>query len=71
MPSWKTMGSGCLTVLAMLVVAGGCVYSVVLFGGAVGLDVKPNSALIAFGITIIVGSLLLVGAYALSKDPEE
>jgi ABC-type Na+ efflux pump permease subunit len=71
MPSWKTMGSGCLTILAMLVVAGGCVTSTVLFGNEVGQDVKPNSALIAFGITIIVGSLLLVGAYALSKDSEE
>ena len=71
MPSWKTMGSGCLTILAMLVVAGGCVTSTVLFGNAVGQDVRPNSALIAFGITIIAGGLLLVGAYALSRDPEE
>ena len=71
MPSWRTIGSGCFTALAMLVVAGGCVTSVVLFGNAVGQEVKPNSALIVFGLTIVVGSLLLVGAYALSRDPEE
>ena len=71
MPSWKTMGSGCLTALAMFVVAGGCVTSVVLFGNAVEQEVKPNSALIMFGLTIMVGGLLLVGAYALSRDPEE
>ena len=71
MPSWKTIGSGCLTGLAMFVVAGGCVSSVVLFGNAVGQEMKPNSALIMFGLTIVVGGLLLVGAYALSRDPEE
>ena len=71
MPSWKTMGSGCLTILAILVVAGGCVTSTVLFGNAVGVEARPNSALILFAITIIVGSLLFVGAYALSRDPEE
>ena len=65
------MGSGCFTALAMLVVAGGCVTSVVLFGNAVEQEAKPNSALIMFGLTIVVGGLLLVGAYALSRDPEE
>jgi hypothetical protein len=55
----------------MLLVAGGCVTSVVLFGNAVGQEVKPNSALIMFGLTIVVGGLLLVGAYALSREPEE
>ena len=71
MPSWRTIGSGCVTAVAMLVVAGGCVTSTVLFGTAVGQEVKPNSALIVFGLTIVVGSLLLVAAYALSRDPEE
>lgn len=71
MPSWKTLGSGCLTVLAMLVVAGGCVTSVVLFGNAVEQEARPNNALMMFGLTIVVGGLLLVGAYALSRDTEE
>lgn len=71
MPSWKTLGSGCLTLIAILIAAGGCVTSFVLFGQAMEQEAKPNSAMVALAITIVVGSLLLIGAYALSKDPEE
>ena len=71
MPSWKTLGSGCLTILAIFIAAGGCVTSFVIFGQAMEQEVRPNSALIAFGITIIVASALFIAARALSRDPEE
>ena len=71
MPSWKTLGAGCLTILAIFIAAGGCVTSFVLFGQAMEQEAKPNSALVALAITIVVASALFVAARALSRDPEE
>ena len=71
MPSWKTMGSGCLTILAIFIAAGGCVTSIVLLSQAMEQEAKPNSALVALAITIVVASLLFIAARAISKDPEE
>ena len=71
MPSWKTLGAGCLTLIAILVVAGGCVTSMVLFGQAMEQEAKPNSALIALAITIAVASALFIAARAISSDPDE
>ena len=71
MPSWTTLGAGCLTIIAIFLVAGGCVTSFVLFGQAMEQEAKPNSALVALAITIVVASLLLIAARAISKDPEE
>ena len=71
MPSWKTLGSGCLTILAIFIAAGGCVTSFVIFGQAMEQEAKPNSALVALAITIVVASALFVAARALSRDPEE
>ncbi len=71
MPSWKTLWAGCLTLIAILIVAGGCVTSFVLFGQAMEQEAKPNSALVALAITIVVASVLFIAARALSRDPEE
>ena len=71
MPSWKTLGAGCLTILAIFIAAGGCVTSFVIFGQAMEQEAKPNSALVALAITIVVASLLFIAARAISKDPEE
>jgi hypothetical protein len=43
----------------------------VIFGQAMEQEAKPNSALVALAITIVVASLLLIAARAISKDPEE
>ncbi len=71
MPSWKTLAGGCLTILALVVASGGCVTSFVLFAQAMEQEARPNNALIVFALTVIVGSLLVVAARAVSKDPEE
>ncbi len=71
MPSWKTLGAGCLVMIALLVVSVGCVVSMTLFGNAMEQEARPNSALIAFALTLVVASLLIVAARAISKDPEE
>ena len=71
MPSWKTLGAGCFTILALVVASGGCVTSFVFFAQAIEEETRPNNAVIVFALTIIVGSLLIVAARAISKDPEE
>ena len=71
MPSWKTLGAGCLTILALVVASGGCVTSFVFFAQAMEEEARPNNALIVFALTVIVGSLLVVAARAVSKDPDE
>ncbi len=71
MPRWKTLAGGCLTILALVVASGGCVTSFVLFAQAMEQEARPNNALIVFALTVIVGSLLVVAARAVSKDPEE
>ena len=57
--------------LAMIVVGGGCVTSMVLLGQAMEQEAKPNNALIAFGLTIVLASLLIIAARAITRDPEE
>ena len=42
-----------------------------LFAQAMEEEARPNTALIVFALTVIVGSLLVVVARAVSKDPEE
>ena len=71
MPRWKTLAGGCLTILALVIASGGCVTSFVLFAQAMEQEARPNNALIVFALTVIVGSLLVVAARAVSKDPEE
>ena len=71
MPSWKTIGAGCLMVLALVVVGGGCVVSTILFGRAVGLEERPDAALITFGLSIVVATLLILAVRAITKEPEE
>ncbi|MDE2718931.1 MAG: hypothetical protein OXI33_18215 [Chloroflexota bacterium] len=71
MPSWKTLGAGCLTILALVVASGGCITSFVLFAQAMEQEARPNNALIVFALTVIVGSLLVVAARVVSKDPDE
>ena len=71
MPSWKTIGAGCLTILALGVASGGCVTSFVLLAQAMEQEARPNNALIVFALTVIVGSLLIVAARAISRDPDD
>ena len=71
MPSWKTIAGGCLMFTAMVTVGGGCVISTMLFGQAVAVEGKPNSAMIAFALTIAVATLLILAARAITKEPEE
>ena len=71
MPSWKTIGAGCLTILALAVASGGCVTSFVLLAQAMEQEARPNNALIVFALTVIVGSLLIVAARAISRDPDD
>lgn len=71
MPSWKSIFGGCLMFTAMVTVGGGCVISTMLFGQAVAVEEKPNSALIAFALTIIVATLLILAARTITKEPEE
>ena len=71
MPSWKTIGAGCLMVLALVVVGGGCVVSTILFGNAIESDERPNAALITFGLSIVVATLLILAVRAITKEPEE
>ena len=71
MPSWKTLSAGCLTILALVVASGGCVTSFVLFAQAMEEEARPNNALIVLALTVIVGSLLVVAARAVSRDPDE
>ncbi len=63
---FRSSASVVLTLAALLVVAGGCVRSMVLVFEAVEQEARPNGALIVFFLTIIVGALLAAGARALS-----
>lgn len=67
----KTLAVGMLTITALSVAAGGCVTATVFFMRAMEQGVRPNAALIAFGITIIAASLLFLAARALSNDDED
>ena len=42
-----------------------------LFAQAMEEEARPNNALIVFALTVIVGSLLIVAARAVSREPEE
>ncbi len=67
----RTFGAVILTTASLFVVAGGCVRTMVLFGQAMEQEAKPNGALIALAVTIILASLLFIGARAISKDPDD
>jgi len=66
----RTFGAVILTTASLFVMAGGCVRAMVLLGEAAEQEAKPNGASIAFAVTIILASLLFMGARAISKDSD-
>lgn len=67
----RTVAAAILTVLSLLLVAGGCYRSIVLFGQAVAQEERPNAALITLAVAIAVASLLFLAARAVSKDDSD
>ena len=67
----RTVAAAILTVSSLLLVAGGCVGSMVLFGQAMQQEERPNAALITLAVTIAVASLLFLAARAVSKDESD
>ena len=67
----RTVAAAILTVSSLLLVAGGCVGSMVLFGQAMQEEERPNAALITLAVTIAVASLLFLAARAVSKDDSD
>lgn len=67
----RTVAAAILTVSSLLLVAGGCVGSMVLFGQAMEQEERPNAALITLAVTIAVASLLFLAARAVSKDDSD
>jgi len=62
-----TAGSMLLTVASLAVFVAGLMRALILLGEAAAAEERPNDALIFFAITIIVASLLFVGARRLSQ----
>ena len=60
-----------LTTASLFVMAGGCVRAMVLLGEAAEQEAKPNGALIALVVTIVLASLLFMGARAISKNSDD
>lgn len=67
----RTVAAAVLMVSSLLLVAGGCVGSMVLFGQAMQQEERPNAALITLAVTIAVASLLFLAARAVSKDDSD
>ena len=67
----RTVTAAVLTVLSLLLVAGGCYRSIVLFAQAIEQEERPNAALITLAVTIAVASLLFLAARAVSKDDSD
>lgn len=67
----RTVAAAILTVSSLLLVAGGCVGSMVLLGQAMQQEERPNAALITLAVTIAVASLLFLAARAVSKDESD
>ena len=60
-----------LTFLAVLVMAGGCVNSMIRTFQAMDAERRPDDALIAFAVTVIIAVSLIVAARWLSDKSNE
>lgn len=71
MKKLRTAGSMVLTFLAILVMAGGCVNSMVRVFQAMEAERRPNDALIVFAVAVVIAVILIVAARWLSDKSEE
>ena len=67
----RTAGSMVLTFLAILVMAGGCMNSMVRVFQAMEAERRPNDALIVFAVAVVIAVILMVAARLLSEKPNE
>ncbi len=67
----RAAGSMVLTLLAVLVMAGGCVNSMVRVFQAMEAERRPNDALIVFAVALVIGVILIVAARRLSDKSNE
>ena len=71
MKKLRTAGSMVLTLLAVLVMAGSCVNSMVRVFQAMEAERRPNDALIVFAVALVIAVILIVAAKRLSDKSEE
>ena len=71
MKKLRTAGSMVLTFLAVLVMGGGCVNSMVRVFQAMEAERRPNDALIVFAVALVVAVILMVAARRLSDKSNE
>ena len=67
----RAAGSMALTFLAILVMAGGCVNSMVRVFQAMEAERRPNDALIVFAVAMVIAVVLIVAARLLSEKSNE
>ena len=60
-----------LTLLAVLVMAGGCVNSMVRVFQAMEAERRPDDAIIAFVVALVIAVILIVAARRLSDKSNE
>ena len=71
MKKLRTAGSMVLTFLAVLVMAGGCVNSMVRVFQAMEAERRPDDAIIAFMVALVIAVILMVAARRLSDKSNE
>lgn len=71
MKKLRTAGSMVLTLLAVLVMAGGCVNSMVRTFQAMEAERRPDDAIIAFVVALVIAVILIVAARRLSDKSNE
>lgn len=71
MKKLRTFGSMLLTFLAVVVMAGGCVNSMVRTFQAMEAERRPDDAIIAFVAALVIAVILIVAARRLSSGSEE
>ena len=71
MKKLRTAGSMVLTLLAILVMAGGCVNSVPRVLQSMEAERRPDDALIAFAVAVVIAVSLILAARRLSRESNE
>ena len=71
MKKLRTAGSMVLTLLAVLVMAGGCFNSMVRVFQAMDAERRPNDAIIVFAVALVIAVGLIVAARWLSDKSNE
>ena len=67
----RMAGSMVLTFLAILVMAGGCVNSMVRTFQAMEAERRPDDAIVAFVVALVIAVVLMVAARRLSGESDE